>query len=139
MIAGRVDAAMLEPGITAAKERGFVPVVDLAAQHTPWIFDAVVVTRSYLKEHRDNMMRFLKAYLEGAIEGVADEKFAKDVISKRFKTTDAAVIDATYNEFKRQMPLDAAPSVEGAKNVLAQLKAIDVPVASSSIEATTLT
>jgi NitT/TauT family transport system substrate-binding protein len=135
MIAGRIDTApLLEPTITAAKQRGFVPVVDLAAQQTPWIFDAVVVTRSYLKDHPDNILRFLKAYLEGAVKAVADEKFAKDVISKRFKTTDAAVIDATYNEFKRQMPLDAAPSAEGAKNVLAQLKAINVPVASEKVD-----
>ena len=32
-----------------AKEKGFNPLVDLAAAKTPWIFDAVVVTNSYLK------------------------------------------------------------------------------------------
>jgi hypothetical protein len=56
------------------------------------------------------------------------------VISRRFKTKDPGVIDATYAEFKRLMPLDAAPSVEGAKNVIANLRQTDVKVASEKVE-----
>ena len=52
--AGRIDAApLLEPGITMAREKGFNPLLDLAAAKTPWIFDSVVVTNSYLKSQRD--------------------------------------------------------------------------------------
>lgn len=135
LIAGRLDAApLLEPTITAAKLRGFSPVVDLAAQKTPWIFDAVVVTRSYMKEHPDNIRRFLKAYIEGAIRALADPAFAKDTIAKRLKTNDPAVIDASYEEFKRLMPLDAVPSAEGAKKVLAELKTMNVPVGSEKVD-----
>lgn len=134
LIAGRIDAApLLEPTITAAKLRHFVPVVDLAAQNTPWIFDAVVVTRSYMKEHPDDLMRFLKAYIEGAVRAMADPRFAKETIAKHFKVNDPTVIDATYAEFKRLMPLDAAPSAEGAKNVLAQMKAINLQVGSDKV------
>lgn len=131
LIAGRIDAApLLEPTITAAKLRGFTPVVDLAAQKSPWIFDAVVVTRSYMQEHPDTIRRFLKAYIEGAIRALADPAFAKDTISKRLKTNDPAVIEASYEEFKRLMPLDAAPSADGAKSVIAELEAMKVPVGS---------
>ena len=36
MIAGRVDAApLLEPAVSAARERGFPVVMDLAAKKTP--------------------------------------------------------------------------------------------------------
>ena len=133
MIAGRVDAApLLEPAVTAARERGFPVVVDLAAQKTPWIFDAVVVTQSYLKQHPDNITRFLKAYIESAERAFTDEKWAKEVIAKRFKTSDPKVIDATWRDYVADTAHDLAPSVDGAKSVLAQLKAIDLPVGSDN-------
>jgi ABC-type nitrate/sulfonate/bicarbonate transport system substrate-binding protein len=133
MVAGRVDAApLLEPAVTAAREKGFPVVVDLAAQKTPWIFDAVVVTQSYLKEHPDRIVRFLKAYIEGAEKAFGDEKWAKEVIAKRFKTNDPKVIDATYHDFASMTARDLTPSVDGARSVLAQLKAINLPVGSDN-------
>jgi ABC-type nitrate/sulfonate/bicarbonate transport system substrate-binding protein len=133
LIAGRVDAApLLEPAVTAARERGFPIVVDLAAQKTPWIFDAVVVTQSYLKEHPDRITRFLKAYIEGAYKAFADETWAKGVIAKRFKTSDPKVIDATYRDYASLTAHDLSASVEGAKSVLAQLKAINLQVGSDN-------
>ncbi len=133
LVAGRIDAApLLEPAVTAAREKGFPVVVDLAAQKTPWIFDAVVVTRTYLKEHPDRIVRFLKAYIEGAQKGFGDEKWAKEVIAKRFKTSDPKVIDATYHDYATMTARDLAPSVDGAKSVLAQLKAINLPVGSDN-------
>ena len=131
MIAGRVDAApLLEPAVTAARERGFPVVVDLAAKKTPWIFDAVVVTRSYLKEHPDVLTRFLKAYIEGAEKAFGDERWAKQVIAKRFKTSDPKVIDATYRDYVAATARDLTPSVEGARSVLTQLKAIGLQTGS---------
>ncbi len=131
MIAGRVDAApLLEPAVTAARERGFPVVVDLAAKKTPWIFDAVVVTRAYLKDHPDVLTRFLKAYIEGAERAFGDEKWAKEVIAKRFKTSDPKVIDATYRDYVASTSRDLTPSVDGATSVLTQLKAIGLQTGS---------
>ena len=135
LIAGRIDAApLLEPTITAAKLRGFPVVLDLAAQKSPWIFDAVVVTRTYMQEHPDTIRRFLKAYIEGAIRALADPAFAKETIAKRLKASDPKVIDASYEEFKRLMPLDAAPSAEGAKAVIAALEGMKSPVGSKNVD-----
>jgi NitT/TauT family transport system substrate-binding protein len=135
LTAGRLDAApLLEPAITLAKEKGFYPLLDLAAEKTPWIFDAVVVTRSYLQQHRDVLTRFVRAYIAGAYLALSDPKKAKEVIAQKFKTQDAKVIDATYDAFRQMMPLDAAPTVEGAKNVIAQLEAIGVEVGSRNVD-----
>jgi NitT/TauT family transport system substrate-binding protein len=133
--AGRIDAApLLEPAITMAKEKGFNPLVDLAAAKTPWIFDAVVVTNTYLKGQRDTLTRFVRGYIAGAYLALSDEKKAKEVIAQKFKTNDQKVIDATYNDFKRMMPRDAAPASEGAKNVIAQLQAIGIEVGSKNVD-----
>jgi NitT/TauT family transport system substrate-binding protein len=134
LLAGRIDAApLLEPSITAAKEKGFNAMLDLAASNTPWIFDGVVVTTGYLKEHRDTLTHFVKAYIAGAYLGLSDEQKAKEVIAQKYKTTDPKVIDATYGDFKRLMPLDAAPSRAGAQNVIAQLQAIGLEVGSKDV------
>jgi len=134
LLTGRIDAApLLEPGIALARVKGFYPIIDLAAEKTPWIFDAVVVTRTYMQQHRDTLTHFVRAYVAGAYLALADEKRAKEMIAQKFQTQDARVIDATYVDFKRLMPLDAAPSVDGAKNVIAQLAAIGIEVGSKNV------
>jgi NitT/TauT family transport system substrate-binding protein len=134
LIAGRVDAApLLEPTITAAKQKDFTALLDLAASNTPWIFDGVVVTNAYLKEHRDTLTHFVKAYIAGAYLALSDAQKAKALIAQKYKTNDPTVIDATYKDFKRLMPLDAAPSIAGANNVIAQLQAIGVEVGSKDV------
>jgi NitT/TauT family transport system substrate-binding protein len=134
LIAGRIDAApLLEPTITAAKEKGFTPLLDLAAANTPWIFDGVVVTSGYLKEHRDTVVHFVKAYIAGAYLALSDVDKAKALIAQKYKTSDPTVIDATYSDFKRLMPRDAAPSIAGANNVMAQLGAIGLEVGSKNV------
>ena len=131
LIAGRIDVALLiEPAVTLAKERGFNPIIDLAAARTPWIFDAVVVSSGYLKANRATLTRFVKAYIAGAYLALADEAKAKEVITQKLKTSDPKVIAATYADFRRLMPRDAAPSRAGAENVLAQLEAIGTDIGS---------
>jgi ABC-type nitrate/sulfonate/bicarbonate transport system substrate-binding protein len=134
LVAGRIDVApLIEPGITLAKERGFAPLIDLASAGTPWIFDSIVVTASYLKQNRETLTRFVKAYIAGAYLALADGRKAKEVIAQKFKTNDAKVIEATYADFKRLMPRDAAPSLAGAQNVLDQLAAIGTDVAGKNV------
>src|SRR5262245_2983530 len=95
LVAGRIDVApLIEPAITLAKERGFNPVIDLAAAKTPWIFDSVVVNNSYLRRNRDTLTRFVKAYIEGAYLALSDEAKARQVIAQKFKTDDPKVIAA---------------------------------------------
>jgi NitT/TauT family transport system substrate-binding protein len=135
LVAGRIDVApLIEPGITLAKERGFSPLIDLAAAGTPWIFDSVVVTANYLEHKRETLTRFVKAYVAGAYLALSDAGKAKEVIAQKFKTSDARVIDATYADFRRLMPRDAAPSLEGARSVLDQLAAIGTDVPSKEVK-----
>src|SRR5260370_38375144 len=57
-IAGRIDVAPpIEPASTLAKERGFNPIIDLAAAKTPGVFDSLVVRSSYLKGNRATLTR----------------------------------------------------------------------------------
>jgi ABC-type nitrate/sulfonate/bicarbonate transport system substrate-binding protein len=135
MVAGRIDAApLLEPATTAAREKGFFIVADLAAQKTPWVFDAVVMARSYVSERPEHVLRFLKAYIEGAYRGFGEEKWAKEIIARRLKASDPKIIDATYRDYLNMTSRDLTPSTESAANVIAQLKAINQPISSDKVE-----
>lgn len=131
LVAGRIDVApLIEPAISQAVERGLSPLIDLAAARTPWIFDSVVVTNDTLKKNRDTLTRFVKGYVAGAYLALSNPEKAKEVIAQRFRTKDPKVIDATYNDFSRSMPRDAAPTVAGAQNVLDQLAALGTEIGS---------
>lgn len=135
LLAGQVKAVpLLDPASTTAREHGLNPLVDLAAANVPWVFDGIVVKRSYLEGQRALLTQFLRAYISGAYLALADEKQAKDLIALKFKTNDPKVINATYIAFKRLMPSDAEPSRAGAENVIAQLQAIGIAVGSKNVE-----
>jgi NitT/TauT family transport system substrate-binding protein len=132
--AGEIKATPLnEPANIMARSEGFPKLVDLA-EKVPWIFNGVVVSRSYLRTQPENVTRFLRAYLEGTYLALSDDTRAKAILAKVFKTENAAVINGSYGEFKRLMPRDAAPLRAGAENVIAQLSALGTPVGSKNVD-----
>lgn len=133
LMSGQVKAVpLIEPSVTTARDRGYHPLVDLAAARVPWIFDAIVVRHSYLEGHRDVFTRFLKAYIEGAYLALGNPERGKAEIGKWFDTSDSKVIDATYADFQRLMVRDAAPSRDGARNVIEQLAAVGTEIGSTN-------
>jgi NitT/TauT family transport system substrate-binding protein len=135
LLSGRVKAVPLsDPITTKALELGLNPMVDLAAAKVPWVFEGVIVNRPYLESHRDLFVRFLRATIEGTHLVYADEKRARDLIARKFKTNEDRVISAGYNTFKQLVPLDPQPSAAGVENVLEQLQAIGAPIANKRVE-----
>jgi NitT/TauT family transport system substrate-binding protein len=130
---GQVKATALnEPANILAQQQGLPKLVDLA-EDVPWIFNGVVVSRAYLAGHRDTVMKFLEAYIEGIHVALSAEERTKAVLAAEFKTLAPSVIKATYDDFKRRIPRDAAPSQKGAENMLAQLPALGTEVPSRSV------
>jgi NitT/TauT family transport system substrate-binding protein len=135
LMSGQAKAVpLIEPTTTIALEQGLNPLVDLAAAKVPWVFDGIVVTGSYLRAHRDIVTRLVKSYVEGAYATLGDEKRAKEVIARQFKTTDQRVIDDTYADIRRLVPRDMMPSRAGAANVFDQLQALGTDVPSRKYE-----
>jgi NitT/TauT family transport system substrate-binding protein len=118
--AGEIKATMLnEPFATAARDLGYKPIVDLAAEKIPWLFSTLVVSRKYLNENRDVMARFLRATAEGNYLAIADPARAKQVLAKGTRVTDPKIIEITYADFTQMTPLDLAVPRAGAENILA--------------------
>ena len=112
--------AINEPIASLAHEQGFNPLVDLAAEKIPWLFSSIVVKRSVIDSHRDVLVRFLKATIEGNYLALADEKRAKEVLAKEVRVTDPKIIDTSYDDFKQQSPVNLEPSRPGAQNIIDQ-------------------
>jgi len=121
---GEIKAtAVNEPVSSIARERGLNSLVDLVAEHIPWLFSGVVVRKTYLDANRDVLKRFVLATVEGNYVALTDEKRAREVLAKEAGITDPKVLDISYNDFRQQSPADLAPVRADADNVIAQFPA----------------
>lgn len=116
---GEVSATVLgEPYRTQAFDLGLNPIVDLFADKVPWLYSGLVVAKSFLATRRDAAKRFLKATVEGNYLAVSDAPYAKKILAKELKLSDAKTIDSSYANFKSQTPLNAETTRPGAKNII---------------------
>ena len=135
LVSGGIKASpLLEPQVSAARELGLNPMVDFAAAKVPWIFDALVVRRSFLESRRELMTQFLRAFIEGAYLAYANENMAKKVIASKLKTADSRLVNSIYDEFKRLMSLDPEPPRAGAENTIENLQAIGISIPNKNLE-----
>jgi ABC-type nitrate/sulfonate/bicarbonate transport system substrate-binding protein len=122
---GEIKAtAINEPIASLAREQGLNAMVDLVAEKIPWLFSSIVVKRGTVDGHRDVLMRFLKASIEGNYLALTDEKRAKEVLAKEVRVTDPKIIETSYNDFKQQSPANLDPSRAGAQNIIDQFPAL---------------
>jgi NitT/TauT family transport system substrate-binding protein len=121
---GEIKAtAVNEPVTSIARERGLFPLVDLVAEHIPWLFSGVVVKKATLDARRDVLERFLLATVEGNYIALTDEARAKEVLARETKISDPKVLAISYEDFRQQSPANLEPVRAGADNVIAQFPA----------------
>jgi NitT/TauT family transport system substrate-binding protein len=121
---GTVKATMLgEPLRSVAFAEGLMPICDLLAERMPWLYSGLVVDKAYLANNRDAILRFMRATIEGNYLAVSDAERAKKVLADVLNITNAKNLDITYDNFKTYTPLNAEPTVEGGKNIMATVEA----------------
>tara|TARA_A100001037_G_C15049027_1_gene589196 strand:- start:31 stop:939 length:909 start_codon:yes stop_codon:yes gene_type:complete len=121
---GTVRATMLgEPLRSIALADGLKPICDLLVDRVPWLYSGLVVDKTYLKENRDTVLSFMRATIEGNYLAVKEHEWAKDIMAKALNITNAKNLDITYNNFKTYTPLNAEPTIEGGKNIIATVEA----------------
>ena len=119
---GAVAATALnEPDRSRAYAAGLTALVDLVPQRIPWLFTGLVANRAFINDHRDTLLRFLKATIEGNRLAISDEQRAKAILKKQFGVSDQNIIDISYADFKEQTPLNAEIDMNGARAVIEQI------------------
>ncbi len=119
---GTVTATALnEPDRSRAYAAGLTALVDLAPQRVPWLFTGLAARRAFIDDHRDLLLRFLKATIEGNQLALADEPRAKAVLKKQFGAATQRVIEISYTDFKEQTPRNVEIDGAAARAVIDQV------------------
>src|SRR4029077_20455182 len=93
----------------------------------------LVFSREAIVKNLEAVKNFLRGYVEGVYFVLANEARAKATLAREFKGLDAAIVQATYDDFKHRVPRDAMPSAEGAQSMIRELPAFGTPVQSKTI------
>lgn len=121
---GAIGAApLLGPEVLKAQDDGFAAVLDLAS-NSEWVFECSVLNKSFIDTHRDQAMALLKALIEGNYYSRANPTDAKRIMSAGLKYTDPRLVDASYDEYVRVVPLDLTPRDAGIREVINQVKSL---------------
>src|SRR6266478_4614643 len=98
LASGAIQAGVLSPptnmmAIKAGfKELSYLPQLGISFQHT-----CLATTRRYLDKNRASALKVLKAYVAAIDRIKTDKPYAKKVLSKYMQTTDAEVLEYSYN------------------------------------------
>jgi NitT/TauT family transport system substrate-binding protein len=116
---GMVSATMLgEPSRSEALAIELNPIVDLYADRIAWLFSGLTVDRAYLNVNRDLVLRFMRATIEGNYIAITNEVAAKNVLARRLDLNEAGIVDASYDNFKLETPINAEIDPAGAQNIV---------------------
>jgi NitT/TauT family transport system substrate-binding protein len=83
---GGIDAAVLTiPSMFVAEDRGYRVLLDMADTDIYYLHTMIATTRSYIKNNRDKVSRFLKGFLEGIAFVKQHKKESIDIVKKKLR------------------------------------------------------
>jgi NitT/TauT family transport system substrate-binding protein len=120
--AGSIDATVVDPSFVPFLTReGFKELGYLGEMGIPYEHEVLVSTRSYLKQHRDQVLKAVKAVIEGIAFTAQDRNAAevKRVLSKYLKF-DAGKTEDAYKAVKSYAIRDRKPypTIEGVNALI---------------------
>ena len=112
---GVVDgAAMSHPGYGRAQRMGFPMLWDSAKEvNYPWM--EITTRKATVKSHRETVMNYMKAHLEGIALFKRDREFGKRVMKKVLRLDDEELINESYEIFSRSFIAAPYPNLAGMK------------------------
>jgi NitT/TauT family transport system substrate-binding protein len=120
--AGQLDGGSLSPPTNGvARRAGFHELIDLSTQGPEYASVAIGGLRAWVAGNEEAVRRFGRAYVQGLQRFQTDKAFALEVYRKYLQTDDAALLDATYEQFRTLTPSPPYVSETGMANALADL------------------
>ena len=120
---GAIQAAILNPEFAIlANREGFNNLVDIGALGLAFPASSLNTSRTFIRQHRDVLRRFIRSYVEGIHYAKTHQQFSVEVLKKYLKNEDVKFLNAIYEIYiSRFIPRVPYPSTESMKTVLAQL------------------
>ena len=117
---------LTEPNIKVAESLGFKVLVDLSKEGVAYPHQAIISTKTFLRNQPDAAKRFLKGYIDSLVLIGRDKEFSIKVLGKYTRTSDRKVLDFTYDAFTESYYVDLKdglpyPTLQGIQFILDQL------------------
>jgi len=118
-----VDAAVLsEPIASVALKSGSSLLYDLSHFDVQYTMHGFGTKKSYIRDNRDIVIRFMKAYLEGIYVFKTNKELALNVLKKYTRVDDVSLMQTAYQEMSQRLIRSVPyPSPEGIQTILDQL------------------
>src|ERR1041384_4361285 len=124
--AGSIQGGVIaSPATAEAKRLGLRELVNMGTLGIEYPQTVIATNGRYLRTNRDTLLRFTRAYFEGAHRFINDRELALKVIAKYTKIQNRATLDATYDDHVPYVKKIPAPSAGSIKTVLEQLAVTD--------------
>lgn len=120
---GAVQAAMLNAEfMILARRQGYRSLADVSALGIPFPTSGLNTSRAFARNHRDTVLRVVRAYCDSIHYGKTEKKFAVGVLRKYLKNDDVPFLDSVYDLYLgKYVPKIPYPSAEAMKVALDQI------------------
>ena len=124
--AGSINGGVIaSPATAEAKRLGMRELINMANLGVEYPQTTIATTERFLRSHRETVLQFTRAYVEGAHRFLNDRELALKVIGKYTKIQSRQTLEATYNDYAPYVKKIPTPIPGSIKTVLEQLSATD--------------
>jgi len=117
--AGNAAAGIMSaPTSIRAKAAGLRAIVDVTALKVPFLFTALLSSAKVIREKNEAVTRFLRGYIESLAVIRKDKETTMRSMGKFLKTTDQAVLESVYDDYKDVFPTTPLMTAAEVKAVL---------------------
>jgi ABC-type nitrate/sulfonate/bicarbonate transport system substrate-binding protein len=121
--AGNAAAGIMSaPTSIRAKALGLRSIVDVTSLKIPFLFTGVLSSPKVVREKNEALTRFLRGYIEALALIRKDQESTMRSLGKFLKTTDQAVLESVYNDYKDAFPTTPLMTVAEVTAVLEVVK-----------------
>ena len=119
LMAGRMDATILSPPhLTIAVRAGYRVLADMGDMSANFTQSSLYVKGAALREHRDRVKRFLRAYAESIHVIKTDPERTMKVFARRMRVDDLETVKSTYDYFAPRFSLPPRVNLAGIADTL---------------------
>ena len=120
--AGKIDAAIFNSSsLPIAKRMGLIELVKIPDLKVEVQGNGMSTTRAYIRGNRDVVKSALKGYIEGINFIFSNKQGAQRVFGKYMRTTDADVLESSYQAYVATTPRKPYPTLKGLQFLLDRL------------------
>jgi ABC-type nitrate/sulfonate/bicarbonate transport system substrate-binding protein len=134
---GSIDLAVIDPFLSRRlKSKGMKVMIEFAKVNIPFISTAVVTTAPFLREHEDQVERFLRAFLEAQafITRPENKNAVLRTVAAKMKISDPAAAEEGYQDIMVGIERKPYPSVDALRNIQKLMAQMNPKVASVKVD-----